>query len=553
MFSIRVATALTMAAMLAGCGGGGGTSVPVLTATPTPSPVPSVTTLAVGTSPAAQTLPSLNGTTGTVTLTGAAGTPANASVTVAVTTAPPAGIAALASTARSARAVTRTPIAYFTFTPNVDIQLASFPTFTIAFPAGLVPAGTAIHEAFLDASTSQPLYTLDIAFGPNGATFSSSAAAPKLLAGKSYVFAFYYELDANATSAPTTTPSTVPTATPVPTASPTATPTSSPSPSPTPAAGFLASVTNVTSTPFSSGSSNTGVQTVAVGSDGKVYFADAGANAVQRIDPALGLVTYPQQYNDNGFLNNVSPTSVAKGRDGRMWFTTRQNYVFAFSTDAFATVFKRANQPALNAITSGVDGRLWAIGNTAIAAFTTDGGESDYPLPAITASSGRQACNAITPGPDGALWYTCYPNIVGRVTTGGQITEYTTSADRQPYGIMAGSDGNVWFEENANNANNASIGRITPQGAITEINVASAGLTGPMCAIAATPDGKIWIGNNSQAFRLTVTGAGTGTFQHVQFPIQQPPLNTIFSSWVVGPDQQTLWASNFGRGALVIH
>jgi len=284
-----------------------------------------------------------------------------------------------------------------------------------------------------------------------------------------------------------------------------------------------------------------------------VYFADAGANAVQRIDPATGLVTYPQQYNDNGFLNNVSPTSVVKGRDGRMWFTTSQNYVFAFSTDAFATVFKRAGQPALNAITAGLDGHLWAIGNTAIAVFTTDGSETDYALPTITALGGRQACNAITPGPDGALWYTCYPNIIGRVTTGGQISEYMASANRQPYGIVAGSDGNLWFEENANNANDASVGRITPQGTITEYNVASAGLTGPMGAIVATPDGKIWIGNNSQAFRLTVTGAGTGTFQHVQFPIQQPPNGTIFSSWVVGPDQQTLWASNFGRGALVIH
>lgn len=553
MFSTRLATALTMAAILAGCGGAAVTSVPVLTASPTPSPAPSGTTIAIGSSPATQTLPSLNGTTGTVTLSGAPGTPANASVTVTVTTAPPAGTTALAATARSAKALTRTPIAYFTFTPNVDIQLASFPTFTISFPPSLVPAGTTIHEAFLDGSTSQPVYTLDIAFGPSGATFSSSAAAPKLLAGKSYIFVFYYEQGSNATPAPSTTPSTGPTATPAPTASPTAIPTASPSPTATPAASFLASVTNVTSTPFSSGSSNSGVQTVAVGSDGKVYFADAGANAVQRIDPAAGLVTYPQQYNDNGFLNNVAPTSVAKGRDGRMWFTTRQNYVFAFSTDAFATVFKRANQPALNAIASGLDGRLWAIGNTAVAAFTTDGGESDYPLPAITASSGRQACNAITPGPDGALWYTCYPNIVGRVTTGGQITEYTTSADRQPYGIVAGSDGNVWFEENANNANNASVGRITPQGTITEFNVASNGLTGPMGAIVPTPDGKIWIGNNSQAFRLTVTGAGTGTFQHVQFPIQQPPTGTIFSSWVVGPDQQTLWASNFGRGALVIH
>ena len=490
MISTRMGTALVAAAVLAGCGSGGSTSIPTLTppatASPAPSTAPNVATLAVGTTPATVALPAANGSTATVALAGAAGTPAGATVTITATTTPPAGITALAARGRSVKDVTRVPVAYFTFTPNVDIQLASFPAFTISFPAGIVPSGTTIHEAFLDASTSQPLYTLDVAFGPNGATFTSSANAPKLLAGKQYVFAFYYELGAGAT--PTPAPSTTPTATPVPTASPTVTPTASPSPTatPTPSSGFLTSVTNVTSTAFAASSSATGVQTVALGPDGKLYFADTGHSAVQRIDPALGLVTYPLQYNDNGFLNNVSPTSVARGRDGRMWFTTSQNYVVAFSTDAVATVFKRANLPALNAITAGPGGQPWAIGNTSVAAFAPDGSETDYTLPAITSSSGRQACNAITAGPDGALWYTCYPNIVGRVTTGGQFSEYTTTANSNPYGIVAGSDGNLWFEENANNANNASVGRITPQGTITEYNVASAGLTGAMRAITPT-------------------------------------------------------------------
>ena len=557
MIRSRTAVALTAAALLAGCGPGTNASPPVPVASATPSPAPSSTTLAVGTTPGTLALPAANGAVATVSLSGAAGTAANASITVTASTSPPAGITPLASvgrapaTGRTISAVTRVPLAYFTFVPNVDIQLAAFPAFTITFPASILPAGTTVHEGFLDASTSQPVYTLDIAFGANSATLTATASAPKLLAGRSYVFVFYYETGsaASPTPAPSTTPA--PTATPAPTMTPAPSSTPTPTASPTPASdSFFTAPTSVVQTPFSPTSINTGLGSVAAGPDGKLYYADAGAHAVQRIDPALGLVTYPQQFNDNGFVSNVSPTSVVKGRDGRMWFTTSENYVFAFSTDAFSQVFKRAGKPSLRMIVSGPDGNLWAIGDTAVATFSTSGTETDYTLPA---NANRQSCNAITAGPDGALWYTCYPNIIGRVTTGGAITERLTSANRKPYGIVTGADGNLWFEENPDIAPNASVGRLTPDGAsLTEINVASAGLTGPMGAIVPTPDGKIWIGNNGQAFRLTVIGNGAGTFSNVQFPIQAVPPNTIFSSWVVGPDAHSLWASNFGRGALVI-
>src|ERR1700684_2873465 len=58
------------------------------------------------------------------------------------------------------------------------------------------------------------------------------------------------------------------------------------------------------------------------------------------------------------------------------------------------------------------------------------------------------------------------------------------TADRQPLGIAAGPDGNVWFTELGANV----IGRSTLTGEMTEFT----GLAGPAETIAAGPDGNLW-------------------------------------------------------------
>jgi hypothetical protein len=198
----------------AGCSGGS-TSVaplPSATASPTPSAVPSsVTSLAV--TPAASTfvLPAVNGANASVTF-GAVTPLAGTTIAVSGSATAPAGITALQSGRRAARSVSRTTLAYYSWTPSATVTLSAFPQFTIAFPASVVLAGTTLHEAFLDGSTAQPVYQLDVAFGANGSTLTSTVAAPTLQAGKTYIFVIY--LEAAATPAPTTTPTSAPTATP---------------------------------------------------------------------------------------------------------------------------------------------------------------------------------------------------------------------------------------------------------------------------------------------------------------------------------------------------
>jgi virginiamycin B lyase len=60
---------------------------------------------------------------------------------------------------------------------------------------------------------------------------------------------------------------------------------------------------------------------------------------------------------------------------------------------------------------------------------------------------------ATSPGPAGNLWFTEFNgNKIGRITPQGAITEFPVpTANSAPNGITAGPDGSVWFtEEGAN-------------------------------------------------------------------------------------------------------
>ena len=233
---------------IVGCSGSSTNAPPLPTATPSPVPVstqtpaPTSTTLAVS-STSAQPLPAVNGGTASVSLAVPAGATTTATIMVAASASAPSGSIALAAAARAPRAISRTTLAYYAFVPSADIQLASFPAITLAFPTSVLPAGTVLHEAFLDPSTTPPAYVFDLAIGTSasgGTTFAPTASVPKLLAGKAYIFAFYSESVSNATATPVPSPSPSAVVSPTPLAS--ATPKSTPTPSPVPASsssGFI--------------------------------------------------------------------------------------------------------------------------------------------------------------------------------------------------------------------------------------------------------------------------------------------------------------------------
>src|SRR3954447_23702278 len=81
----------------------------------------------------------------------------------------------------------------------------------------------------------------------------------------------------------------------------------------------------------------------------------------------------------------------------------------------------------------------------------------------ITEYHGSLASNAaplaIAAGDDGALWFADDNNhgAIGRITTGGTITEYTTGLTKDAtYGDVTAGPGGVWFAE----TNKNKIGRV---------------------------------------------------------------------------------------------
>ncbi|HKB49825.1 MAG TPA: hypothetical protein VKC63_00145 [Solirubrobacterales bacterium] len=101
---------------------------------------------------------------------------------------------------------------------------------------------------------------------------------------------------------------------------------------------------------------------------------------------------------------------------------------------------------------------------------------------------------SMTIGADGNLWFAGttflgYDGEIGRVTPDGQVTEFPLSGSKSHHyaqGIATGPDGNLWFTQPEAN----KIGRITTSGEITQFSLP--GDDGQPTEITAGPDGNLW-------------------------------------------------------------
>ncbi len=172
----------------------------------------------------------------------------------------------------------------------------------------------------------------------------------------------------------------------------------------------------------------------------------------------------------------------------------------------------------------------------------TAGAQAITEYPILTPGAGPIS---ITTGPDGSLWFTEFnasSNNIGRITTAGVITEYSIpgSIEMESAGIVTGSDGNLWFTlADFDLGEAAAIGRITPDGAITEFPLSNP-LSGPL-GIAAGSDGNLWFTeaniNGNKIGRITLAGVIT------EFPI---PTQGYPAGIAAGPDAN-LWFTHYAN------
>ena len=156
--------------------------------------------------------------------------------------------------------------------------------------------------------------------------------------------------------------------------------------------------------------------------------------------------------------------------------------------------------------TVGPDGSIWFVEVNSIGKISYGGDITEFPLP-----DGPGTAQQITLGPDGNVWFTETTRKIGKISPTGEITQYALPAGSGiPNAITSGPDGNIWFTE----SNASAIGRITPEGTITEYPEGTAKGT-QASAITSGPNGNVWFTETGAPAVAEIAPNGTIT----RFPI----------------------------------
>ncbi len=252
----------------------------------------------------------------------------------------------------------------------------------------------------------------------------------------------------------------------------------------------------------------------------------------------------------------IFPFAFVLGSDGNIWIPIMASPTGEVDqidpTGAVIGTFPLDPGLFADGIANGPDGNLWVtdFDGPAIIRVTTAGAVTEF-TPTNSALPPSSRPSDITAGPDGNIWFTDQRSI-GRVTPEGAITEFSNgiTAESFPAGITAGPDGAVWFVETT-----PIIGRIAPDGSITEFPYGPSStrfMTG--LNIATGPDRNLWFtGGNGPGtgFIGRITPAGVATiFTSAQVPSLGS--NAAPADIVPGPDGN-LWFTDAGAiGRLVL-
>jgi len=208
------------------------------------------------------------------------------------------------------------------------------------------------------------------------------------------------------------------------------------------------------------------------------------------------------------------------------------------------TEFRVGGMTKLTGITGGADGNVWFVDGAAIGRITPAGTIKTF-TPS-THGFAINAWNGITLGPDGNLWATAriLPSggVIAQIAPSGTFLHlFSTNlqAKTDPTLITPGPSGSdtLWFIDNATPVGGEDdIGRITTGGTITEFSASAApGVDG-----LAAANGQLWLS-------AAPAGAGLGTIDLVN--TSDGTLETEYSPAEMEPDfdPQGLAADSHGN------
>ena len=154
---------------------------------------------------------------------------------------------------------------------------------------------------------------------------------------------------------------------------------------------------------------------LAEGPDGNLWFTENAGNKVGKVSITGSFAEYP--------AGSATPQGIAAGPDGNMWFNESQgNNVAKVTMSGAITEYPIPTAGAWPfSVVAGPDGNMVYRKRRQQDRQDHDGRHDHR----VCGSDSRRALRGITVGPDGNLWFTEYDgNKIGKITTGGTITEY---------------------------------------------------------------------------------------------------------------------------------
>lgn len=263
----------------------------------------------------------------------------------------------------------------------------------------------------------------------------------------------------------------------------------------------------------------------------------AACGAVRSVLPAANAPNGPSYFSVSPFLSpknyvieypvSQTPSYIATGSDGNLWFTTASDVVQITPTGT-QTAFGNGGGFATH-IAAGKRGFLWFTDlNGNIGEITVGGTITTFAVP------GAGKTFDIAKGPDGNMWFTEQSaHAIGKITSGGASTLFAIPSGATPSGITAGPDGNLWFSASGG-PNGMEFGKVTTAGAVTEYPIAS-GTPGTPGAMTKGPDGDLYA-TDSAGGVFAVTTGGVSTYYPTSFQ------SNFENGIAVGPDKQ-IWIS----------
>jgi streptogramin lyase len=259
------------------------------------------------------------------------------------------------------------------------------------------------------------------------------------------------------------------------------------------------------------------------------------------------------------FELGCTPQALISGPGGNVWFTCFQRKLSHGGRGKVGLItpagevskfgkFDPNSEP--RDLVVGPDGNVWFTINpginllpreehpAAIGRVTPAGEMTSF----RTGLSPKAVLGDIIAGADGNLWFNegGPAPALGRITTGGEITEFRAGLvpKSSPGGLAVGAEGNIWFSDSA-----AAIGRISPAGEIAEFGPSPAPGSGNGGAPVVAADGNLWLTGGAQRsgiVRVSPSGAVT------EFSAGLDPASTLFSPLVAGPEG-TFWFTIRGQ------